>query len=268
MIHIGTSGFSYDDWIGYFYPTGLARSKMLEYYSERFRAVEINSTYYGIPKPSMFQAMVRRTPTDFRFCVKAYKDMTHSKEMPPTVCDEFLNAIEPISAAGRLGCILAQFPWGFSANDANCARLREFREQLRDLPVVVEFRNAGWASHETLSLMKELHFGYCCVDEPKLNGLMPRQALATSEIGYVRFHGRNADKWWDHEKMHERYDYLYSPEELREWVPRVEEIAAQTQDTYLFFNNHYRGKSADNARTFAGMLGLELPLTDLFDGEV
>ncbi len=268
MIHIGTSGFNYDDWIGRFYPSGMAKSKMLEYYAERFEAVEINSTYYGIPAPATFQSMAKRTPRDFRFCVKANKEMTHSDNPSAEVFGSFLSALEPLEEAGKLGCVLAQYPWGFVADDANRARLGQFRDRVGDLPVVVEFRNSGWTGEHTQAFLRELGFGYCCVDEPHLKGLMPREALATSDIGYVRFHGRNAAKWWEHDEAHERYDYLYTPEELREWAPKVEAIAAQTKDTYLFFNNHYRGKSADNARTFAGMLALQLPMADLFGGDV
>jgi len=127
-----------------------------------------------------------------------------------------------------------------------------------DVPTVVEVRNAGWAAVETYDLLKRLGFGFCSVDEPALRGLMPRVAVATSRVGYVRFHGRNAADWWKHEHAWQRYNYLYSEEELAEWAPRVRSLDAETDVTYLFFNNHYQGKSAQNAVMFAKMLSLPL----------
>jgi len=120
---------------------------------------------------------------------------------------------------------------------------------------VVEFRNRGWAQQETLDMLTEHNLGYCCVDEPALRGLMPRLGVATSETGYVRFHGRNAEQWWEHEEAWQRYDYLYSEEELREWVGKVEAITERTHRTYVFFNNHYQGKAALNASLFDQLLG-------------
>ncbi|MFQ5808721.1 MAG: DUF72 domain-containing protein, partial [Armatimonadota bacterium] len=133
--------------------------------------------------------------------------------------------------------------------------IRYLREQIPELPVVVEFRNRGWARQETLDMLVDLNLGYCCVDEPPLKGLMPPLAVATSDTGYVRFHGRNAEQWWDHEEAWQRYDYLYSEDELREWVGKVEGVAEKTHQTYVFFNNHYQGKAALNASLFDQLLG-------------
>jgi uncharacterized protein YecE (DUF72 family) len=159
-----------------------------------------------------------------------------------------------------LGCVLAQYPWSFKATPENRRALERLRSELAEIPVVVEFRNAGWVAEETFALLRELGMGCFCVDEPRLKGLMPGIVKATSPIGYVRFHGRNAAKWWQHEHAYERYDYLYSEEELTEWVPRVRELAEETEKTYLFFNNHYEGKAGQNAQMMAQLLNLALPL--------
>ena len=259
MIYIGTSGFSYEDWKGYYYPEHIAKKDMLPYYAQEFPAVEVDSTYYAIPGPATFVAMDRKTPKDFRFVVKAHKDMTHAEEPNPDAFDAFTKAIEPLRESGKLGCVLAQLPWSFKATPGNLERLRSIRYMLGTLPTVIEFRNAEWVGEETFALLRELDLGFCCVDEPRLHGLMPPVAAATSEIGYVRFHGRNAKQWWKHEQAYQRYDYLYSEDELREWVPKTREIMDQAADTYLFFNNHYQGKSAQNAKMFAQMLNLKLP---------
>jgi len=259
MIYIGTSGFSYEDWKGHFYPESVDKKNMLSYYSSAFNSVEINSTYYAIPSAASVAAMDRKTPESFRFAVKAHKDMTHAETPVPESFDAFLRAIQPLRDSGKLGCILAQFPWSFRHSPENAGRLADLRARMKEVPTVVEFRNSEWVNDETFGLLTQLGLGFCSVDEPGLKGLMPRIAAATSSVGYVRFHGRNAKKWWKHDEAWERYDYLYSEDELSEWTPRVTDIAARTEHTYVFFNNHYQGKSAQNARMLAKMLGLGFP---------
>jgi uncharacterized protein YecE (DUF72 family) len=259
-ILIGTSGFSYEDWRGYFYPPELPKKEMLSFYARHFPTVEVNATYYSIPHPATFAQMAGKVPPGFQFVVKAHKEMTHAEEFAPQPFQEFRTVMEPLVERDMLGCVLAQFPWAFRATPASRAILEQFRRALPDLPVVVEFRNSGWVSEETFTLLQNLSFGFCCVDEPRLKGLMPRIVRATSPIGYVRFHGRNAAKWWQHEQAYERYDYLYSEEELAQWVPRIRELAEATERTYLFFNNHYEGKAGQNAQMMARLLNLSLPL--------
>lgn len=262
MIRIGTSGFSYDDWKGEFYPKKIDKKDMLSYYARQFDTVEINSTYYAIPGAASFMAMSRKTPDSFEFVVKAHKDMTHAEKPDEDAFDKFLGAIRPLQDEGKFGCMLAQFPWGFKNTPGNAVKLREFRDRVGELPTVIEFRNADWVNEDTFGLLKELDFGFCSVDEPALKGLMPRVAVATSEIGYVRFHGRNAKEWWKHEEAYQRYNYRYTEEELSEWVPKINNLGDQTGKTYVFFNNHFQGKSADNAKMLARMLGLQLPQID------
>ncbi len=260
MIYIGTSGFSYDDWKGHFYPEHISKKDMLAFYASAFNAVEVNSSYYAIPSAASIAAMDRKTPEGFEFVVKAHQDMTHAEAPVPESFDKFLAAIQPLRDSGKLGCVLAQFPWSFKHTPENTRTLAEFRDRVGDLPTVVEFRNSEWVTDETFALLRELGLGFCAVDEPDLKGLMPRVSVATSPIGYVRFHGRNAQKWWKHDEAYERYDYLYSEEELSEWLPKVADLEDGTEKTYVFFNNHYQGKSAQNARMFAKMLNLSLPL--------
>lgn len=259
MIYVGTSGFSYDDWKGYFYPERIQKKDMLAYYAANFNTVEVNSTYYAIPPASTFAAMDAKTPQDFKFVVKAHKDMTHTQIPQPTAFDVFLTSIKPIQESGKLGCILAQYPWSFKHTSDNIEKIKEFQSRVGEIPAVVEFRNAGWVNDDTFQLLRDLKLGFCCVDEPHLKGLVPRVAGVTSDIGYIRFHGRNAKDWWQHEEAYQRYNYLYSEEELEEWVPKVEYINKCSKTTYLFFNNHYQGKSVQNAQMFSRMLNLTLP---------
>jgi uncharacterized protein YecE (DUF72 family) len=257
---IGTSGFSYDDWRGHFYPPDLPKREMLAYYARQFPAVEVNASYYALPGPATFASMAHRVPPGFEFVVKAHKDMTHSGgEVHSETFAAFRHALEPLQERAMLGAVLAQFPWSFRPTPENDAYLGTVRRELADLPVVIEFRNAGWFSEATLERLRELDLGFCCVDEPELPGLMPRAAVATARIGYLRFHGRNARQWWKHDHAWERYNYLYSEEELREWLPKIDQLEEETDKLYVFFNNHYEGKAGQNARALARLLHLTLP---------
>jgi uncharacterized protein YecE (DUF72 family) len=260
VIRIGTSGFSYADWKGTFYPENIKQKDMLAYYAGQFDTVEINSSFYVIPGEKSFAGMANKTPEDFEFVVKAHKDMTHSEKLDKTIFNRFVGSISPLQSAGKFGCVLTQFPWSFKCTPENKDKLHEFKSYIGDVPTVVEFRNAGWVNDESFVLLADLKFGFCCVDEPKLKGLMPPIAVATSDIGYIRFHGRNTEKWWDHEQAHERYDYMYTEAELMDWMPKIMDMTGKVEKVYIYFNNHYKGKSAANAKMIARMLGLLEPL--------
>jgi len=135
--------------------------------------------------------------------------------------------------------------------------LKEFRERLGDLPVVVEFRHEEWIDENVFELLADADLGYVCVDEPQFKTLVPPAVRVTSKIGYVRFHGRNYKKWWHHKKTYERYDYLYSEEELQEWIPKIKKIADNTEKTFVSMNNHYRGQAVINGRMLRDMLKAE-----------
>ncbi|MFQ6096564.1 MAG: DUF72 domain-containing protein [Armatimonadota bacterium] len=254
MIHVGTSGFSYDDWVGPFYPDSLPKRDRLRYYARRFGCVEVNFTYYRMPNARTLSAMAAKTGDDFRFVIKANSTMTHERDAGPETFREFVTALEPLIDAGKFGCILAQFPHSFKPDAQNADYIKRFREQIPELPVVVEFRNRRWVCQGTFDLLRELDLGFCCVDEPQLPGLMPRIAVATSGVGYVRFHGRNARMWWQHEHAWQRYDYLYREEELREWAAKTRKLAQHTSETYVFFNNHYQAQAVANASLFEQLL--------------
>lgn len=258
-ILIGTSGYSYEDWKGHLYPAGLKTSEMLSYYARRFPVVELNYTYYGMPRAAPMLQMTRKVPADFVFTVKAHSSMTHGEGFQPEAFAQFREAMHPLQTAGVLGCVLAQFPWGFQRSSQNEAYLKTFRDELPGMPLVVEFRSDTWVSDETYELLRSLDLGFCCVDEPRLKGLMPPVVTATSDIGYVRFHGRNAAKWWKHEHAYERYDYLYSREELTEWVTPIQRLARLTEHTYVLFNNCHESSSSTNARDLADLLQIRLP---------
>jgi uncharacterized protein YecE (DUF72 family) len=254
MIKVGTSGFSYPEWRGPFYPEKLPQQQMLEFYAKHFPAVEINSTYYHIPPARNMAAMAKRAEGRLEFAVKAHQDMTHAREKLNSALPAFREAIQPLREAGALGCVLLQFPFSFKATAENSAFLRRIAGELAPDPVVVEFRHRSWTTDETFGLLRELGVAYCCVDEPRLPNLPPPVVRATAPMAYVRFHGRNRQKWWTHAEAWERYDYLYSEAELLEWVPKIRSLADITQNCYAFFNNHARGQAVTNAQMLLRLL--------------
>ena len=252
MIRLGTSGFSYDDWVDAFYPTDLPRRDWLSFYAREFDTVELNVTYYRVPGLRTVQGWADRTPPDFSFSVKAHGSLTHERTDPNF--EGFVQALRPLRSSGKLACILAQFPNAFRPSAESWAYLAAMRDGLSGSPVVVEFRHTSWVSEETFARLKQLGLGYCSVDEPRLSGLMPPTIRATGPIGYVRFHGRNAEKWWKHDQAWERYDYTYPEAELREWIPGLQALDAAAEVVLVYANNHYRSQSVDALRTLRTLL--------------
>jgi len=254
VIRVGTSGFSYADWVGPFYPPGTREPAMLEYYASHFDALEINFTYYRLPAPGQLAAMSARCKDRVIFAVKAWQGMTHGDVAKAEDFAAFRAALEPLAERRVLGAVLLQFPGSFRPSDAANARLLGLAARLRPFPLVVEFRHRSWVREETFRLLRAEEIGYCCVDEPSLPGLIPPVAVATADTAYVRFHGRNAAKWFRHDHAHERYDYLYGREELAAWVPRLRELDAAAARTLVFTNNHYEAKAVTNANQLKELL--------------
>jgi uncharacterized protein YecE (DUF72 family) len=273
-IFVGTSGYSFADWVGPFYPPGTRPGDFLSYYARHFDTVEVNSTYYRIPAPRAIEQMERKTPPGFRFMVKLNQAMTHERSLEAPLVRDFRAALEPLKAAGKYEGLLAQFPWGFRRTPENEAHLAGLRESLGEEPLFVEFRHASWALPDMQERLRDRHLGFCAVDEPALASLMPPVAWVTAEDAYVRFHGRNAANWWGGrpaagksaaasvdtasrgtgaESM-DRYDYDYRAEELKEWVQKVRDLAGQARRTYLFFNNCHAGHAARSAKLMQELL--------------
>lgn len=255
MIFLGTCGFAYKDWIGTFYPATIRKDEMLTYYARTFPAVEIDSSYYGIPSPPIVLRMVARTPDAFRFCFKTPRTVTH----PPSTdrvhedAKAFVASVAPVLEAKKFGCALIQFANGFHPTEATRDYLRRVVEALEPLPLVAEFRNRLWQTPETLGLLRELAVGWCNVDMPQFETLLHPGSDVTGVAGYVRFHGRNSGQWWTGDNT-TRYRYDYTADELAPWLERVAEIDDRIETTYAFFNNHARGNAPRNAAMFVEML--------------
>jgi uncharacterized protein YecE (DUF72 family) len=188
------------------------------------------------------------------FVLKAHQDITHRRERASVTLPQFQNVLSPFLDAEVLKAVLLQFPYSFKHTLESRDHLLWLRESLFEISLVVEFRHRSWITEEVHQFLRQNDISYCCVDEPRLPGLPPSVAWATGPIGYVRFHGRNRQKWWDHKEAQERYDYLYTEGELREWLPKIWRLEKATEMTFVFFNNHPNGQGAINAQLMQEML--------------
>lgn len=257
-IYIGTSGFSYDDWKEIFYPDKMNRKEFLEYYSKYFSTIEINFTYYQMPFTRTIEALLRKSDNRLKFVVKAHQSLTHERIEDEKVYSEFQEALIPLEEAKALTCILAQFPFSYKRNPQSLNFLGRFIERMDKYPLVVEFRHASWVNDDILAFLTEKDVGFCCVDEPKLPGLVPKVLVNTNKIGYLRFHGRNKETWWNYSDQSERYDYLYHRREIGDWARRLREFKDQVDELYVFFNNHPRAQAVKNAFMLKQYFGEEI----------
>jgi uncharacterized protein YecE (DUF72 family) len=253
VIHIGTSGYSYKDWVGPVYPDGTKTAEMLEAYSERFSTVELNFTYYGMPTKRGMQGMADKTPEGFQFFVKANKATTHEFDRGGAV--PFLKALAPLQETQKLAGVLCQFPNSFKNDERSRRYIAEIKEDFEGHNVVIEFRDQSWENDAVYGFLERLNLGYCAVDEPALPGLVRAVPRVTSSSGYIRFHSRDAKKWYGGDGK-ERYNYNYSEAELREWLLRTQEMETdpKSENLFVFFNNCHAGHAAVNALQFQEML--------------
>ncbi|MGD8451429.1 MAG: DUF72 domain-containing protein [Phycisphaerae bacterium] len=254
---IGPSGWSYDDWSGVVYPQRKPRGfKPLAHIARYFNAVEVNSSFYRIPMARMTAAWVPLVPADFRFAFKLTQIFTHERGSFPDrpEVDAFTAALEPIREADRLGPLLMQFPWSFRFTPVAVDWLRRLAEAFPQFDRFVEVRHASWATPEALAVLAEVG-GYCNIDQPRLRDCLGPTGHVLGRDAYVRLHGRNARSWFaENVPSYERYNYLYTDAELREWVERIEAICAKAESAYVFANNHFRGQGPVNALELRALL--------------
>ena len=282
QIRIGTSGWHYPGgdgaWDGIFYPPRGRRHRPpgfdeLEYYARHFDTVEVNSTFYGVPRRSVTGAWAGRTPDDFAFAVKLYQQFTHPKMFAAATgnsedvkadrgdVERFRDAIAPLHEAGKLGALLAQFPASFKNDPAAHDHLAWLIDALSDCPVAVELRHRSWSDDVagTLRLLNGLGAAWVQIDEPKFRLSIAQNHLPNVEsFYYMRLHGRNARKWWRHDRAEERYDYHYSTAELQPFRDTADAAARLVKRLYLYMNNHFAAKAVANAATLKHQLGLEV----------
>jgi uncharacterized protein YecE (DUF72 family) len=280
-IYIGTSGWSYPKgegtWKGNFYPAG--KVDELEFYSQYFNTVEVNSSFYRPPDPGMAQSWARRVPAGFLFAVKLWQKFTHPNMFREATgedaviaaadVDLFRRSLEVLAGAGKLGALLAQFPPSFRNDDDGRRVLAAVAGAFGEYPLAVELRHRSWSDDSrTADLLREYHAAWVQIDEPKFESSVAAELPLTASLVYFRFHGRNAADWWtgDNET---RYRYLYSAEEIKDLAERVRAAAAQAELLFAFFNNHWKAWAPRNATDLKKALRLpfhQIPL-DLDFGE-
>jgi len=260
-IHVGTSGYSFRDWVGTVYPPATPPGKYLTHYAKWFDAVEINATYYRVPSPKMFEAILAKVSSEFTFVVKLPREATHLREKSHEVVAPFRDAIAPLIEHNQLAALLAQFPYSFKKSESSVQYLEALSGTWipAGIPVNVEFRHIGWYQEETFKILRALGLGFVNVDLPPLPGLPRPSNEVTSGIAYYRLHGRNTKTWWHHDSPGLRYDYLYAEAALETWANRVKENAGTVGKTFVFTNNCHLGQSVVNALQLHQRLGVKPP---------
>ena len=259
-ILVGPAGWSYSDWNGIVYPHRRQRGfHEATYLAEFFDTIEINTSFYNPLRPELAAQWVERIAANprFRFTAKLWQKFTH--EEGATAADEqsVRMGFDVLHSVGRLGAVLLQFPFSFHNTSDNLSRLKQIIGIFSDYPLVVEVRHSSWAQPEFYGFLHERHVGVCNIDQPLIGRSIKPGERATSALGYVRLHGRRNDTWFsDDPEMpsHERYNYLYSKDELVPWVERIEHVAANTKTTFVVTNNHFEGKGVVNALQMIHML--------------
>ncbi len=269
----------------------MTAAQRLAHYASRFPVVEVDSTYYFPPTPELSGTWVQRTPDGFTIDVKAWSLLTghptfphslwpdlqgevppehrdkrrlYAKHLPPDVLDEawdrFRHSLMPLHSAGRLGAVLLQYPRWFGPKEANREEIRQAALRLPDYRLCVEFRHGRWLEgnecESTLGFLEALGLTFVCVDEPAgFPSSVPPVVAATADLAVVRFHGRNAETWEGPvPSAAERFRYRYDAGELREWLPKVQELAASAREVHLLMNNCYRDYAVDNGAALAALL--------------
>ncbi len=249
---IGTSGYSFVDWVGTFYPPGTRAADMLAEYVRHFQAVEINFSFYRVPTARTMSAIVDKTLPGFRMWIKASRQTTHRGDRG--VWPAFLDGIAPVIDAGKLAGVLLQFPQRFHRTVASRQYLGEVLADMSAVPLAVEFRHSSWGHPSVLEGLRERAVTLVVPDVPDVPGLFRSPAAATTTTGYLRLHSRDADKWHCPGAA-DRYDYTYSPDELAQIVRQWEDADTPMDEVYVFFNNCHHGQAAQNAEAMRRILG-------------
>lgn len=270
-IRFGTAGWSYKDWEGIFYPSGMQHKKIhpLEYLGRFFDTTEINTSFYGPLKPEHAKLWCKRVSTvnpQFLFTAKLYRAFTHSPlavteptsaaSIRPTDEDEIKTreGLDAIAGQGKLGALLIQFPVSFKNTSLNREYLDRLLRQFIEYPRVVEVRDSSWNNPETLAAFARKNVAFCNIDQPVLGKSLGPTEHVTGSLAYVRLHGRNYDQWFDSDNCNDRYNYLYKERELQDWKERIKNVAEKAQATYVITNNHFESKAGVNALELKAMV--------------
>jgi len=247
---VGTSGYSFEDWVGPFYPPGTKDRSMFDHYARNFQTTELNFTFYSMPFPRTLESLARRSSEGFSFWLKAHGDITHKHNL--SICDEFIEDLSPLRIHNKLAGVLLQFPQSFRRTIENRKFLASAIDAMKTVPLAVEFRHKTWDVPESYQGLRDRDVACVVPDEPDLPELYHPRPLATNATAYLRLHSRDAAKWYGSDK--ERYDYDYSEQELRDVLTDWSNQPFAVDRVYTFFNNCHAGHAAANAMAFKKIL--------------
>jgi uncharacterized protein YecE (DUF72 family) len=247
-LYLGTGGYSNDDWIGLLYPPGTKPTDYLKVYAKHFNAVELNSSFYAIPGLKAFEGMVKKSEAKVRFSVKIPQEMTHKRDADEELYKRLLESVQPLREVGMLGPFLAQFPYSFHRTPDNRVYLKNLVDHFVNEKLAIEFRHNSWHNPEVTEALKSLKLISVSVDYPPLQGLPKPKLELTSDIAYLRMHGRNKEKWWDGKDQGERHDYEYSRDELKPWVLQIKEHEEELNQVYIMMQNTTKGHALKNLK--------------------
>ncbi len=258
VIRVGPAGWMYKDWNGIVYPAKKPKDfNPVEYLAQYFDTIEINSSFYGAPRPSAATKWAQsvQANTRFKFTAKLYQGFTHKRNATTKEEQEFKDGVRPLIETGRFGALLLQFPWSFRFDKENRLYLLSLHKRFSEYPLVLEVRHASWAQPEVLDLLAELDIGLANIDQPLFKRSIKPGMDVTSPTGYIRLHGRNYRMWFSAKAdVRERYDYLYSLNELEPWIERIKTVGQKAKETYAVSNNHNLGKAVVNGLEIASVL--------------
>jgi uncharacterized protein YecE (DUF72 family) len=259
VTRIGPAGWSYKDWYGIVYPARKKRDfDELAFLARYFDALEINVTFYRplTPKTTLSWLERAKENSNFRFTAKLWRGFTHGRNATRDDELRFKDGLAPLLEAGRFGALLLQFPWSFRNTPENREYVAQLHSRFSEYPQVLEVRHASWSEPGILDFLTQFEIGLCNIDQPLFKRSIKPSALTTSPVGYIRLHGRNYKTWFTGNKHPgERYDYLYSVDELEPWLDRIKAVEQEAKDTYVVTNNHYLGKGIVNALELCSILG-------------
>jgi len=252
-ILLGPAGWSYADWNGIVYPAHRAAGfHEAEYLAHFFDTIEINTSFYNPLRPEMCRQWLARVSANpgFLFTAKLWQRFTHERGTATADVAAARAGLDVLHGAGRLGAVLLQFPFSFHNTPENRAHLEKLLELFRDFSLVVEVRHSTWNQKEFYEFLHGRSAGFCNIDQPVIGRSIRPSERTTSPVGYVRLHGRRYDTWFTDDPAsppEERYNYLYSSEELESWAERIGHVAEHSKTTFVITNNHYQGKAIVNA---------------------
>jgi uncharacterized protein YecE (DUF72 family) len=268
--HVGTAGWSYEDWDGIVYPVPKARGfHALPYLADYIDIVEVNSTFYRPASAALASSWLKKIEDrpDFLLSLKLHQVFTHTrKDFTQKDVDAFKTAADLILLRGRLAALLIQFPWSYANTPANTDYLLRLFGLFAGFPLAVEVRHGSWDGPGFYELLRENGAAFCNIDQPVFKNSIGPSAVSTSpEFAYVRFHGRNHENWFREGAGRDaRYDYLYAKDELGDWIERIKELGKKSGKVYVITNNHYRGQAMANALQIRNMItGDKVDIPDL-----